>query len=114
MIEWNKRAKKMDTVCSNRRVWFTRCGRYRVDESIIPYGNRKDHNGNYMGYPPIYRALIKRETGWDILSEHRKRKTAVAAVEYYDENGCLPPKKTKVVKAIKRQKAKRKARKEKK
>jgi hypothetical protein len=71
VLEW-KRAKKDETELSVRRTWDSRCGLYRVQESISRYG-----------LPTVYYALQK-DKGTDcffILSRHRKRKPAEDACE---------------------------------
>jgi hypothetical protein len=109
MIEWMKRCKRADTPLSERRIWRSRCGLYQVLESNIRYGRSYDKRGNFLGYPIYYLAMVKRDGHWHVLSEHRKRGPATKALEYYADNGRLPPKKTKANKAKKRLKAKRQA-----
>lgn len=114
MIEWYKTAKRDNTQLADRRVWRSKCGHYKVEESTIRYGNRTDRNGNHLGYPTYYRAMVLKDFGWDIISDHRTRSAAVSQCEYFHEHGHRKPPKTKAAKAKKRQKAKRKARREKK
>lgn len=95
MIEWFKRAKRCDTTIAERRVWRSRCDCYRIDESNIKYGRDYDKQGNYLGYPIVYRAMVKRDETWSILSTHRKRSAAVKQLEYFDEFGKVVPKKRK-------------------
>lgn len=111
MIEWKKRAKKFDRVVAEGRRWESKCELYRVEEVDIKYGRTRDKYGNYLGYPVFFRSLHKRCGHWVILSEHRKRGTAIKQCEYYEAHGELMPKKTKATKAARRAKAKRKARK---
>jgi len=93
MIDWLKRCKRNDTMLANRRTWTSRCGIYRVEESTITYGAKTDKHGNYLGYPTIYRAIVKRDWGGQIISYHRKRSAAVKALEYFDDHGKPKPKK---------------------
>jgi hypothetical protein len=109
MLEWMQRAKRVDTIAAERRQWRTRCGRYMVEESAIKYGRKRDSDGVYLGYPVIYRALIKRAEMWDILSEHRKRAAATAQCEHHAETGKLKPRQTKILKAKQHLKKKRHA-----
>lgn len=109
MIEWNKRAKRDETQMAERRTWKSKCGHYKVEESNIKYGRSTDRHGNYKGYPIFYRAMASVDGVWMILSAHRKRTTAVAQCEYWHEKGHLMPRQTKAVKATKRAKAKRQA-----
>jgi hypothetical protein len=95
MLEWNKRCKRNDTELAERRTWKTKCGHYKVEESNIKYGRKHDKHGNYLGYPIVYRAMVLKDWGWDILSVHRKRSAAVKQLEYYSENGKPIPKKKK-------------------
>lgn len=109
MIQWNKRAKRDDTMVAERRVWKSRCGHYQVIEVNIRYGRTYDSRGNFQGYPIFYLAMAIVNDNWKILSEHRKRSTAVAQCEHWHAKGCLMPKRTKTEKAVKRVKAKRQA-----
>jgi len=102
MIEWYKTSKREDTQLADRRVWRSKCGHYRVEESTIRYGNRTDRHGNHLGYPTFYRAMVLKDFGWDILSYHRKRGPAVASCEYFHEHGHPKPPKTKKRKKVRR------------
>lgn len=95
MIQWNKTPKREDTACAKRRVWRTKCGHYKVEESQITYGQGTDKNGVELGYPTVFRAMVLTDKGyWKILSDDfRKRSTAMEALEHYAEHGCLPDKK---------------------
>lgn len=88
MIDWFKTAKRENTQVSDRRVWRSRCDHYRVEESNIRYGGD-------LGYPTIYRSMVLKDFGWDVISYHRKRKTAIEACEYFHEHGHPKPPKTK-------------------
>jgi len=93
MIEWKKRCRRQDTQLADRRVWTSKCGHYKIEESAIRYGAREDKRGNFLGYPPYYRAMVAQDWGWEILSTHRKRTAAQKQLEYYHEHGCRIPKK---------------------
>jgi len=96
MIVWYQRCKRQDTQVSERLVLQSHCGRYKVEESSIKYGRTHKRNGDYNGYPTVYWAMVLMDWGWRIISIHRKRKTAIGALEYYDEHGHkMPPKKKK-------------------
>lgn len=115
MLEWNKRAKRDETQVSERRTWNTRCGHYKVVETNIKYGRSSDRHGNYNGYPVYHLAMRLTDPEkdiWQIISEHRTRVAAVKQCEYFHEHGHKMPPRTKVEKAVKRQKAKRKAKRE--
>lgn len=110
MIDWLKRWKREDTRYAERRTLYSRCKTYKVEETDLKYGREIDKRGERLGYPVLYRALLKRPGyGWTILSEHRKARAAQGALEYFAEHGHAKPKQTKASKAKKRQKAKRKA-----
>lgn len=94
MIEWGKRGRRCDTEHAERRVWKSKCGRYRVLETNIRYGRKHDSQGNYLGYPIIYSAMVHKELGWYTISTHRKRGPAIKQLEYYDQHGKPQPKKS--------------------
>jgi len=112
MIEWYKNAKREDTQIADRRVWKSKCGHYKVEEHIIRYGQGQDKAGNSTGIPTYYLAMFLSPAGWQILSEHRTRTGAVKQCEYFSEHGHKMPPRTKTEKAVKRVKAKRKAKRE--
>lgn len=112
MLVWNKHPKRDETIMADRRTWKTKCGHYQVVESNIKYGRHKDHRGNFLGYPVYYLAMRSEEGIWQIISEHRRRSTAVAQCEYFHQHGRKMPPKTKAAKAVKRVKAKRLAKRE--
>jgi hypothetical protein len=91
-MEWFKNSKKETSLLADRRVWCTKCGRYRIEECTIRYGNRTS-KGVFLGYPTYYRAMVHFDWGWKIVSVHRKYKPALAVLEYYHEHGRLPEKK---------------------
>jgi hypothetical protein len=113
MAEWQQRRKKEDTEYAKRTAIYTKCKRFKVVEIEILYGRGKDERGIESGYPIIFEALAQRENGdWHLISEHKKLKTAISAINYLVDKGRPKPKRTKVAKAAKRQKAKRKAKRE--
>lgn len=113
MATWQKRYKREDTKYAERRAWYTTCKRFKVIEIDILYGNGKDEHGNPTGYPVTYEARAQRENGvWHLISEHRKYRAAVSAINYLADKGKARPKRTKSAKAVKRQQAKRKAKKD--
>jgi hypothetical protein len=95
MIDWFKRMRREDTETAERKVWRSRCGRYRIEEVNIRYGRSTDGKGVYLGYPIFFRAMIKRPLGWYVVSAHRKRAAAFNRLEYYDARGHFPRKKGK-------------------
>lgn len=101
MIDWFKRCKRDETSAAERRTWRSRCERYKVEESNIKYGRTHKRNGDYLGYPIIYRAMVLRDWGWWLISTHRKRSAAQKALEYFDEHGHKKPPKKKKRKKVK-------------
>lgn len=67
---WKKRCKKDSTIVSDRKIWETKCGTYKVIFSQIRYGRGPN------GIPDTYYAI---ETGDSetIISRHRKKSTAI-------------------------------------
>lgn len=108
MLEWYKRCKRDETQMAERRTWRTKCGHYQVVESNIKYGRKHDRHGNFLGYPIVYLAMVLKDTGWEIISRHRKRGAAVKQLEHYHETGRPLPKNTKANKAKKKMREKRK------
>lgn len=71
-IEFVSRATVEECTIYRRRMWRSRCGRYRVSEFVSRLEARK-----------VYWAE-RRESdspGWSVISRHTKRSTAVAAVQ---------------------------------
>lgn len=108
-MDWQKRCKRADTSVAERWQWWTRCKNYYIEKSHIRFGRKRNENKEPLGYPIVYRVMIRRGEWFDILSAHRTRVAAVKALEYYVEHRKLPPKQTKAAKAKRRQKAKRQA-----
>lgn len=65
-MEW-KRAVRDETALSNRRTWASRCGHYKVQESV----------GKFSGMLTVYYALFD----GTILSRHQKREPAEKACQ---------------------------------
>ncbi len=95
MIDWHKRMRREDSAIADRKVWRSRCGKYRVEEVDIRYGRGTNKAGVPLGYPIYFRAMIKCPLGWNIVSEHRKRTAAFKQLEYHNEHSTLIPKKKK-------------------
>lgn len=70
MIDWKKRAKKLNMETADRRVWESRCGQYKIEEIKSTFG-----------LSTRYLALAKRDWGWEVVSRHRKRKPAMQALD---------------------------------
>lgn len=111
-LDWNKTPRHENTQLAKRRVWKTKCGHFRVEEHTILYGVGKDKSGNETGMPTYYLAMMRHDWGWQIISEHRKRATAIKALEYLHENGHKMPPKSDPIKAAKRKRIAKKAKSE--
>lgn len=69
-IEFSRRGRRERTDCAERTIWISRCGRYRVVRSVYLFGH----------LPNVYYAQVLRDGRcWDVISQHRKRRTAEAA-----------------------------------
>lgn len=73
VLEW-KRAKRDETDIAKRKTWESRCGHYKVQESV----------GKLIEMGTSYYALAADKYGWLILSQHRKRKPAEMACEKHN------------------------------
>ena len=80
MLDWKKRCRKDQTDVSDRKIWETKCGKYRVTFSHIRYGTGPE--------VPIKRQLSDRyyaealtDRGWKLVSKHQKKNPAFAACE---------------------------------
>lgn len=76
-LEW-KQTFRDQTITSDRQIWQSVCGTYRVVCSHIRFGD----------LPIVFYAMVKKETPngfcWDIISKHRKKNPATASVEKYE------------------------------
>lgn len=113
-LEWQQRCKRADTDVAKRRQWWTRCKNYYIEESNILYGRKRVEKDGSAGYPVVYRVMalqsakrfdLERAKRFDILAWRKTKRAAVEALEYYVENGKLPPKQP--TKAKRHQKTKR-------
>jgi len=68
ILTFPKRCRKQTTITARKRIWESRCGRYRVVEAVSLYG-----------LPTIWYAMRLDGTCWDIVSQHRKGDTALEA-----------------------------------
>ena len=71
-LRWPARPKRDDTLVARRRVWTTRCKRYRVVHSHIVYGE---------GSIPDC---------WDMLGRHRTKNAAMKDCERHAADNKLP------------------------
>lgn len=77
-LAWKKRAKRVDTELSRRRLWASTCGRYHVMEAVSNYG-----------LPTAFYALGA--TLADMISKHRTRSAAENACEKHNKSHPQPP-----------------------
>ncbi len=75
MLQWPKKAKVEHGV-TKRRIWRSKCCRYRVVHSHCEYGD-KDSLAD-VWYAMVFDAMNHM---WDIISRHRKRQPAFKACE---------------------------------
>jgi len=78
MLDWKKRCRKDQTEVSDRKIWETKCGKYRVSFSHIRYGegcipDRFFAEESYVGESD--------RLCWTVISQHRKKNPAIAACE---------------------------------
>jgi len=82
---WKKRAKKDTTAVSNRRIWGTKCNRYRVVESKIIFGELS------VKYYAMRIVLVSDKECWTTISKHKTQNAAKKACQKH----FSPPKKKK-------------------
>ena len=80
MLEWKKRCRKDSTIISDRKIWETKCGMYKVVFSQIRFGKGPD------GIPDTYYAICMDEDGEKIISKHRKKGPAEKACEKHNKD----------------------------
>jgi len=69
MILFARRAWRDQTLTADRKIWVSRCGRYRVVFSRCRYGPRTGRQAIADRY---YAQVIDPNTGhWGIISQHR-------------------------------------------
>ena len=70
-MEFPKRPRIELTMTARRRIWRSKCGRFRVIESISLYG-----------LPTVWYVMkIDLYDSWSIASRHRKKSAAFKAAE---------------------------------
>jgi hypothetical protein len=70
---WKKRCKKDRTEVSDRRIWESKCNRYKVVHSHIFLGNGE--------IPDTYYAIVLGDCFERIISKHRKKNPAIKSCE---------------------------------
>ena len=68
-LDFVRRARVDRTDVATRSIYRSRCNRYRVVYS----------KPLFSGLPRQWRAEVRREWGWDVLSKHRSRLAAEAS-----------------------------------
>ena len=85
-LEW-MRGRRADTEMAERMVWKSRCLKYRIEECNIRYGRTYTRTGIYQGYPTNYKAMVNKDSGWSIVSEHRTKAAAIKQCENFHQKG---------------------------
>lgn len=77
MLEWKKRCKTDSTLISDRKIWETKCGSYKIVFSHINLGNGT--------LPDTYYAIYIEQRGENriesIIGRHRKKNPAIISCE---------------------------------
>ncbi len=77
MLTFPKRARRDQTVTSRRRIWLSRCGRYRIVFARCLFGPRRGSQAIH----DVWRAEVRDQWGWALLSGHRKWEPAFRACQ---------------------------------
>ena len=77
MLEWKKRCKKDTTLVSDRKIWETKCGSYKVVFSHITLGNGEISDTYYA----IFINNQENNRTETIVSRHRKKNPAIKSCE---------------------------------
>jgi hypothetical protein len=72
-LVWKKRCKKDRTDVSDRKIWESKCNRYKVIHSHIFLG------GDVM--PDTFYAIVLEDCFERIISKHRKKNPAIKSCE---------------------------------
>jgi len=78
-LTWPRRARVEIRAEHRRRIWQSRCGRFRVVESRCLLGGEHTYAVRY--YALRLEILADGRPFWEKLSDHRKRACAFAACE---------------------------------
>ena len=92
MLTFPKRPRRDQTIAADRKLWTSKCRRYRVTFSRCRYGPRDER-----GIPDVcYAQYFDQEFGvWDVLSRHRSRRAAERACQRHARKAAIPPKRKK-------------------
>ena len=78
MIEF-KRARTETTIAARRRIWESRCGRFRVVHSRCLFGPRKGPQAIGDRWYALAAERVDGRVVWSLISRHRKRVPAFDA-----------------------------------
>ena len=77
MIRFRTRPRIDETIAARRRIWESRCGRFRVVHSHCKFGPARGR----QAIVDRYYAMQLTDRGWDTLSIHRLRGPAFTACQ---------------------------------
>ena len=80
-LTWQKRARVVVGPTHRRRIWESRCGRYRVVHSRCLYGPRKGPQAIPDTWYAVKLVVVSGNVCWEVVSRHRKRGPAVRSCE---------------------------------
>jgi len=75
-LVWKQRCRKDQTAVADRKIWGSKCGKYRVTFSHIRYGENAEKK-----WADKWFAEELDNNCWEIISEHKKKETAQKACE---------------------------------
>jgi len=75
MLQFPTRCQSDTTATSSRRIWLSRCGRFRVLHSRCLFGPRTGDDA----IRDVFRAEVLDQFGWDVISRHRTHARAIKA-----------------------------------
>jgi len=74
-LKFKQRAEVVTDDVARRRIWQSRCGRYRVVHSQCVLGPRNGPDA----VPDVWYALVRQAGQWRLISRHRRRGPAERA-----------------------------------
>ena len=77
-LVWKQRCRKDKTIVADRKIWGTKCGKYRVTFSHIRYGETASAKQKLSDK---WYAEELNNNCWEIISEHKKKEPAQRACE---------------------------------
>ncbi len=80
-LAWEKRARVVVGPTHRRRIWESRCGRYRVVHSRCLYGPRKGPQAIPDTWYAMKLVVVSGNVCWEVVSRHRQRGPAVRSCE---------------------------------